>query len=159
MEQKIAKHLNWYYYGMMLLAVCAATLMYLFIVKAVVLPIAPLSTAGKVIQYIVIFDALITIPLGLYGFKRACNHLLKEVSAEHPTLTDEIYRKYQTYAAWRIVLVSNAMVLGIVAFYLLGCYQSMLWIAAIGAIGWYFTKPTARKIQIELTPQSNQETY
>ncbi|MGN1240363.1 MAG: hypothetical protein ACI4TV_05770 [Paludibacteraceae bacterium] len=159
MEHKIAKHLNWYYYGMMILAVVAATLMYLLIVKAVVYPIDPLSTAGKVIQYIIIFDALITIPLGLYGFKRACNYLLKEVSAEHPALTDEIYRKYRAYAAWRIVLVSNSMVFGIVAFYLLGCYQSMLWIAAIGAIGWYFTKPTARKIQIELTPQSNQENY
>ena len=111
------------------------------------------------IQYIIIFDALITIPLGLYGFKRACNRLLKEVSAEHPILTDEIYSKYQTYAAWRIVLVSNSMVLGIIAFYWLGCYQSMLWIAAIGAIGWYFTKPTARKVQIELTPQPNQESY
>ena len=159
MEQKIAKHLNWYYYGMMLLAVVAATLMYLLVVKAVVLPIDPLSTIGKIIQYVIIFDALITIPLGLYGFKRACNRMLKDLSPDNLALTEEHYRKYQTYAAWRIVLVSNAMVLGIVAFYLLGCYQSMLWIAAIGAIGWYFTKPTARKIQIELTPQSNQETY
>ena len=159
MEQQIAKHLNWYYYGMMILAVIAATIMYLLIVKAVVSPIDPLSMAGKVIQYIIIFDALITIPLGLYGFKRACNRLLKKVSAEHPILTDEIYSKYQTYAAWRIVLVSNSMVLGIIAFYCLGCYQSMLWIAAIGAIGWYFTKPTARKVQIELTPQPNQESY
>lgn len=159
MEQTIAKHLNWYYYGMMVLAVLAATLMYFLIMKALVIPIDWQSTTGQVIQYIVIFDLLITVPCGLYGFKKACNRLLKDVSPDNPVLTDEIYRKYQTYSAWRIVLVSNTMVVGIVAFYLLGCYQSMLWIAAIGAIGWYFTKPTARKIQIELTPQATQETY
>lgn len=156
MEEKIAKHLNVYYYGMMILAVVAATLMYLLIVRSVVMPIDPLTTAGKIIQYVVIFDALLTIPLGLYGFKRACERLLKGQSGENLTLTEEQYRRYQTYAAWRIVLVSNAMVLGIVAFYLLGCYQSMLWIAAIGAIGWYFTKPTARKVQIELTPKKGE---
>lgn len=156
MEEKIAKHLNVYYYGMMILAVVAATLMYLLIVRSVVMPIDPLTTAGKIIQYVVIFDALLTIPLGLYGFKRACERLLKGQSGENLTLTEEQYRRYQTYAAWRIVLVSHAMVLGIVAFYLLGCYQSMLWIAAIGAIGWYFTKPTARKVQIELTPKKGE---
>lgn len=156
MEEKIAKHLNVYYYGMMILAVVAATLMYLLIVRSVVMPIDPLTTAGKIIQYVVIFDALLTIPLGLYGFKRACERLLKGQSGENLTFTEEQYRRYQTYAAWRIVLVSNTMVLGIVAFYLLGCYQSMLWIAAIGAIGWYFTKPTARKVQIELTPKKGE---
>lgn len=160
MEQKIAKHLNWYYYGMMILAVVAATIMYLLIVKGIVLPIDPLSTVGKVTQYVVIFDALLTIPLGLYGFKRACSHLLQSLSPDTPTLTEEVYEKYQRYAIARILLVSNSMVLGIAAFYWLGCYQSMLWIAAIGAIGWYFTKPTARKVQLELMPpRDTEETY
>ena len=149
MEHKIAKHLNWYYYGMMLLAVLAATVLYFLIVKGLLTPVDPLSAAGKVLQYIVIFDALLTIPLGLYGFRKACDNLLK--TTQDGALTEAHYRRYQTYAAWRICLVSNSMVLGIAAFYLLGCYQSMLWIAAIGAIGWYFTKPTARKIQLELT--------
>lgn len=160
MEQKIAKHLNWYYYGMMILAVIAATIMYLLIMKGVVLPIDPLSTAGRVTQYVVIFDALLTIPLGLYGFKKACTRLLKSLSPKAPALTEEVYDKYQRYAIARILLVSNSMVLGIVAFYWLGCYQSMLWIAAIGAIGWYFTKPTARKVQLELMPpRDTEETY
>lgn len=157
---KIAKHLNVYYYGMMILAVIAATVMYLLIVKGIVLPIAPLSTTGKVIQYVVIFDALLTIPLGLYGFKKGCTRLLKSLSPETAALTEDIYGKYQSYAIARILLVSNSMVLGIVAFYWLGCYQSMLWIAAIGAIGWYFTKPTGRKVQLELTPpRDTEETY
>ena len=46
---------------------------------------------------------------------------------------------YVKAATSRIVTVSNAMVFGIAAYYLLGGYQSMLWVAAISAIGWYFT--------------------
>ncbi len=154
MEQKIARQLNWYYYGMMVLALIAMTTMYLLVSKGTIAVLDTMSTAGKVIQYIVIFDALLTIPLGLYGFKFLCDKIRNLQDEERKI------RLYHRYAAWRIVLVSNAMVLGIIAFYWLGCYKSMLWVAAIAAIGWYFTKPTARKIQIELTPrQDNEETY
>ncbi len=154
MEQKIAHQLNWYYYGMMVLALVAMVAMYLLVSKGTIAVIDTMSTAGKVIQYIVIFDALITIPLGLYGFKRICDKIR---SMENEELKFSLYRRY---AAIRIVMVSNAMLLGIIAFYWLGCYRSMLWVAAIAAISWYFTKPTARKIQIELTPkQDNEETY
>lgn len=154
MEQKIARQLNWYYYGMMMLALAAMVVMYLLVSKGMIAVIDTMSTAGKVIQYIVIFDALITIPLGLYGFKRICDNIR--------TMDDENrkFSLYRRYAAIRIVLVSNAMVFGIIAFYWLGCYRSMLWVSAIAAISWYFTKPTARKIQIELAPkQDNEETY
>lgn len=154
METKTAHRLNWFYYGMMVLALIAMVVMYLLVSRGAIQMIDTMSTAGKVIQYVVIFDALLTIPLGLYGFKYKCKQISK--------IEDE-YRKfvlYYRYAAMRIVLVSNAMVFGIIAFYWLGCYKSMLWVAAIAAIGWYFTKPTARKIQIELTPnKDNQETY
>jgi hypothetical protein len=34
----------------------------------------------------------------------------------------------------------------------MGAYRSMLWVAAIAAIGWYFTKPTEGKMQQELLP-------
>lgn len=154
MEQKIARQLNWYYYGMMVLALVAMVAMYLLVSKGTIAVIDTMSTAGKVIQYIVIFDALITIPLGLYGFKRVCDKIR---SMDNEELKFSLYRRY---AAIRIVMVSNAMLLGIIAFYWLGCYRSMLWVAAIAAISWYFTKPTARKIQIELAPkQDNEETY
>lgn len=154
MEQKIARQLNWYYYGMMVLALIAMTTMYLLVSKGTIAVVDTMSTAGKVIQYIVIFDALLTIPLGLYGFKFLCDKIRNLKDEERKI------RLYRRYAAWRIVLVSNAMVWGIMAFYWLGCYKSMLWVSAIAAIGWYFTKPTARKIQIELTPrQDNEETY
>lgn len=153
MEQKIARRLNWYYYGMMVLTLVVLTILYFLTMKGQMVYIDNMSTLGKTIQYVVILDALISIPLGLYGFKRVCYRLIQ--------LTDSArrYNLYRRYAAIRIVLVSNAMIPGILAYYLLGCYQSMLWVAAVAAIGWFFTKPTARKIQLELTPPSNQETY
>ena len=64
---------------------------------------------------------------------------------------------YKRAATWRIVLVSNAMIFGIAAFYLMGAYQSMLWIAAVSAIGWYFTKPSEAKLQAELQPKDPQQ--
>jgi Zn-dependent membrane protease YugP len=154
MESKIVKHLNWYYYAMLVLTLLAGTISYYLIIKEIIQPINPMTTIGQVIQYFVILDAIITIPLGLYGFKRICDKLR--------TLENEEikYKQYQKWAAWRIVLVSNAMIFAISAFYLLGAYQSMLWIAAISAIGWYFTKPTPGKMLQELRPKSeNEETY
>lgn len=154
MESKIVKHLNWYYYAMLVLTLLAGTISYYLIIKEIIQPINPMTTIGQVIQYFVILDAIITVPLGLYGFKRIC--------AKLRTLENEEikYKQYQKWAAWRIVLVSNAMIFAISAFYLLGAYQSMLWIAAISAIGWYFTKPTQGKMLQELRPKSeNEETY
>lgn len=154
MESKIVKHLNWYYYAMLVLTLLAGTISYYLIIKDIIQPINPMTTIGQVIQYFVILDAIITVPLGLYGFKRICDKLR--------TLENEEikYKQYQKWAAWRIVLVSNAMIFAISAFYLLGAYQSMLWIAAISAIGWYFTKPTPGKMLQELSPKSeNEETY
>ena len=72
----------------------------------------------------------------------------------------EKLRGYQKAAALRILLVGNTMVFAIAAFYLMGAYQSMLWVAAVSAIGWYFTKPSVRKMELELQPKDpNQETY
>ena len=153
MEQQLTKQLNWYYYGMMLLTILSGTLAYLFIYQWHVLdPIGTLTNVGQVIQYVVIADALFFIPMGLYGFKRRVDKIRR--------LEDETekYAQYKKEAIIRIILVSNTMVLGIFAFYLLGCYKSMLWVSAIAAIGRYFTKPTPRKIQLELLPP-DVETY
>ncbi|MCQ2325496.1 MAG: hypothetical protein MJZ58_04830, partial [Paludibacteraceae bacterium] len=106
----------------------------------------------QTVQYIVIADALFFIPMGLYGFKRRCDKIRR---IEDET---EKYAQYKKEAIIRIIVVSNVMVLGIFAYYWMGGYKSMLWVAAIGAIGWYFTKPTPRKIQLELLPP-DVETY
>ena len=154
MEKNIIKFLNLYYYGALILTLIAGTLAYFLIIKDIVLPIDPMSTLGQVLQYAVIFDALLTIPTGLYLCKRQCAKLAE--------LTDEEQKLvgYKKAATLRILLVSNTMIWGIAAFYLMGAYQSMLWITAVSAIGWYFTKPSERKMQLELQPQQpDQETY
>ena len=154
MEQKIIRTLNLYYYGIMALTLLAGTLAYFLIMKDYVQPIDSLSALGQAIQYIVIFDALVTIPLGLYLCKKQCTKL---------SMLDNDEEKLQGYkkaASLRILLVGNTMVFAIAAFYLMGAYQSMLWVAAVSAIGWYFTKPSERKMELELQPKDpNQEQY
>lgn len=154
MEKNIIKSLNLYYYGMLILTLLSGSLAYYLIMKDVVAHIEPMSTLGQVLQYIIIFDALLTIPAGLYLCKRRCTKLAQ--------LTDETAKLngYKKAATWRILLVSNTMIFGIAAFYLMGAYQSMLWITAVSAIGWYFTKPSVDKLQAELQPkQPDQENY
>ena len=154
MEQKIIRTLNVYYYGIMALTLLAGTLAYFLIMKDYVQPIDSLSTLGQAIQYVVIFDALVTIPLGLYLCKKQCTKLSTLDNEE------EKLQGYKKAASLRILLVSNTMVFAIAAFYLMGAYQSMLWVAAVSAIGWYFTKPSERKMEIEIQPKDpNQEQY
>lgn len=154
MEKKIIKKLNLYYYGMLILALLAGTLSYFLIMRDFMLPIDPMSKLGQVLQYVVIFDALLTIPAGLYWCKCQCGKLalLEDQAAQ--------LVGYSKAATLRILLVSNAMIWGISTFYLMGAYQSMLWIAAVSAIGWYFSKPSIAKMQTELQAQEEgQEKY
>ena len=154
MEKNIIKSLNLYYYGVLILTLISGTLAYFLIIKDIVQPIDPMSMLGQVLQYAVIFDALLTIPAGLYLCKRQCTKLAE--------LTDETSKLvgYKRAATLRILLVSNTMIFGIAVFYLMGAYQSMLWITAVSAIGWYFTKPSEGKLQAELQPKDpNQEQY
>ena len=154
MEQKIIRTLNVYYYGIMVLTLLAGTLAYFLIMKDYVQPIDSLSTLGQAIQYVVIFDALVTIPLGLYLCKKQCTKLSTLDNEE------EKLQGYKKAASLRILLVGNTMVFAIAAFYLMGAYQSMLWVAAVSAIGWYFTKPSERKMELELQPKDpTQEQY
>ena len=144
MEQ-VVKKLNWIYYGQMLIACLVWGAMEYAARQGLYEPLDTMSQLGKIVQYVVIFDALITIPLGLYLIK---------------WLKPQTEQKYFKCAAARILLVSNAMPIGIFAFYWMAGYQSMLWIAAISAIALYFSKPTIGKMDKEMTPDDpNQETY
>ena len=144
-ENQVLRALNWIYYIQMAVSLIVLTAMYYAFSKGLYEPLDRFSTLGQIVQYIVIFDALITIPAGLYMIKLFKPQTLK---------------KYFKIASIRIVLVSNAMPLGIFAFYWMGGYRSMLWVAAIAAIAWYFTKPTLGKLQQEMAPKDeNQETY
>lgn len=154
MEKKIIKSLNLYYYGVLILTLLSGTSAYFLIMKELVPAIDPMSTIGQVMQYAVIVDALLTIPAGLYLCKRKCTKLAELADEEQKLMG------YKRVATLRILLVSNTMILGIAAFYLMGGYQSMLWITAVSAIGWYFTKPSERKMELELQSKApDQETY
>ena len=143
--KQIVRKLSWLYYGQMAIALIVLTAMYYAYFKGLYEPLDRMSTTGQIVQYIVILDALITIPLGLY--------LVKFFKPQ----TEE---KYFKCAASRILLASNSMPLGIIAFYWMGGYQSMIWVAAIAAVAWYFSKPTVAKMEQEMTPNDdNQETY
>ena len=143
--EKTIKQLNWIYYSQMAISLIVLTAMYYAFSKGLYEPLDRMSQTGQIVQYIIIFDALITIPFGLY--------LVKLFKPQTP-------KKYLKCAGARILLVSNAMPLGIFAFYWMGGYKSMLWVAAIAAIAWYFSKPTLRKAELEMTPQDpNQESY
>lgn len=141
----VINKLNWIYYGQMVIALIVLTAMYYAFSKGLYEPLDRMSKLGQAVQYFIIIDALITIPLGLY--------LVKWFKPQ----TNERYFKI---AATRILLVSNAMPLGIAAYYWMGCYQSMLWVAAIAAVSWYFTKPLPGKMEKEMKPEDpNEETY
>lgn len=141
----VINKLNWIYYGQMVIALIVLTAMYYAFSKGQYEPLDRMSKLGQAVQYFIIIDALITIPLGLY--------LVKWFKPQ----TNERYFKI---AATRILLVSNAMPLGIAAYYWMGCYQSMLWVAAIAAVSWYFTKPLPGKMEKEMKPEEpGQETY
>ena len=143
--ENVVRKLNWIYYGQMVIALIVLSAMYYAFSKGLYEPWDRLSAKGQLIQYIIIFDALITIPLGLYLVK-----LFKPK-------TDKQYFKV---AASRILLASNTMPLGILAYYGFGCYQSMLWVAAIAAIAWSFSKPTIGKMEQEMKPEDpNMPTY
>ena len=144
MEQVVRK-LNWIYYSQMVITAIVYAAMYYAFMHQLYEPLNTLSQLGVTVQYIVIIDALVTIPLGLYLVK-----LFKPMTNE----------KYFKCAAARILLVSNTMPLGIIAFYWMGGYRSMLWVAAIAAIAWYFSKPTLGKMEQEMAPEDpNMPTY
>ena len=149
-KKTVLKRLNIIYYGMFFLLVILATTTYLLVTKGIIPILDPLSTGGKVIQYFVIFDVLATLPFGLWWHKRCCRGIAEVVDTELK------YKYYYKSAALRICLVSNTMLFAIPAYYILGAYMSMMWVAGISAIGWYFSKPTEKKMFMELHPDFDQ---
>jgi len=142
---EIVRKLNWIYYGQMVIALIVLTAMYYAFSKGLFEPLDRMSQLGQIVQYVIIFDALLTIPLGLYLVKY---------------FRPQTEKSYFKCAGARILLVSNSMPLGIFAFYWMGGYKSMLWVAAIAAIAWYFSKPTIGKMEQEMKPKDpDEETY
>ena len=143
--EKIVKKLNWFYYGVMVLTLVILTLFRYLYAHGMFTPVDPMSTLGMILQYAAIFGALVALPLGLYLIK---------------WLKPETEERYTDLATLRILMIGLIMPMGICFYYLLGGYNPMMWLAGIGAIGWYFTKPTVGKIEHEMKPRDpNEETY
>lgn len=114
----------------------------------------PNETAGMILQYGAIVYTLAAIPGALYWMKRSCAKIAKIEDEELK------YDTYYTYALKRMGFVALTMYFGLAAYMLLGAYNPMLWLAAIGAIAFVFTKPTSGKAEEELRPQDeNNPTY
>ena len=142
---EVVRKLNWYYYGVMVVTLIAVSVLYYLRVKGMIEPLDKMSQAGIIVQYVIIFDALISIPLGLYLIKWRKPKTLEQ---------------YTKLATARILLVSNAMPLGIIAYFWMNAHMPMFWVAAVAAIGWFFTKPTLAKVDKEMNPDDpNIPTY
>lgn len=142
----LIKRLNTLYYTFFVLYIAAIGL-FGYALKGKWL-IDPMSTGGQIIQYVVIIYLLASVPGALYGFKQ----LMKRVSKiTDPAQQERIYGRY---AALRMTLIALGALLAIPAFYVLGCYQSMLWCAAIAIVAQYFCKPTERKVYLEMNDLS-----
>lgn len=113
----------------------------------------PNERVGLIIQYGVIIYTLASIPGALYWFKRSCAKIAK-IEDE-----DLKYDTYFSYATLRMSVIASAMVLDLAAYMLLGAYTSMIWLTAIAAIAFVFTKPSAAKAEEELRVQDEDLKY
>ena len=144
-EQKVIRELNWYYYGIMVFTLVILALMYYLTSRPDFEPMDKMSQVGIIMQYAAIFLTLVSIPLGLYLIKWRKPQTLA---------------RYKELATARILLCGLPMSMNIALFYLFGGYRSMMWIAAISAVAWYFSKPTLGKLEEEMTPDDpNIPTY
>ena len=144
MEKKVNRILNGFYYGFYALAVAAALLMWYLVTQCNLQTHNHLSTIGQAVQYVVIVYVIASVSGALFLFNKVLGKLKQ--------LTDNSLklRKYMQWAVIRIVLIGTGIILGIVAFYWLEGYKSMIWCAAVSTIGLYFCKPTLRRIELEL---------
>lgn len=113
----------------------------------------PNSTTGMCIQYGAILYTLAAIPGALFWFKRKCMVIAKiEDEAER-------YDKYYAYAFLRIGIIAVSMPLSLFGYMALGAYKPMLWLAAIAAIAFVFTKPSVARTEEELRPKDDDLNY
>ncbi len=145
MEEKIIRTLNWYYYGVMVVSLIVLSVMYYLLMHQMYTPIDPMSELGTILQTVAIAATLLGIVVGLYLIKWR---------------KPETLEQYKDLAIGRILTVGGTMPMSLCFFYLLGGYRPLMWIAAMAAVAWYFTKPTLGKMEEEMKPKDpNEETY
>lgn len=148
---KIRRQINIVYYSLYVMYILLVVIFgYLLKSSENMLVIDPLSRQGQIISYVVIMYVLASVPGALWLFKRA----MKKVSV----MTDEEKeKKYIEFAIERVGAIGLGAVMAIVAFYLLGSYQPMLWCAGIAIVAQFFCKPSNRKIYLEMNNKSEED--
>ena len=140
------KQLTILYYAFMVLAVAVLGIGYYLINKQIFIPFNPLENTAVILQYCVLFAVLAGVPFALWYPKYICK---KRLAAMEDKAEQE--QAYIKVARLRIVIVGLCLVLSSCAYILMGCYKSMIWLTAITAVAWYFTKPTEGKMNLELS--------
>ena len=145
MEKKVNIVLNCVYYGFYALIAATALLMWYLVQKQqTIAVVSPLDKAGMAIQYVVILYVIISVAGGLFLF----NKIMKKKKAMQDN--DAKLLAYRNWGIARICVLGLGAVMGLIAFYWMGGYTSMIWCAAISTLGLYFCKPTLRKMELEL---------
>lgn len=129
------------YYLVYLAAIVAATAG-LAIMKAG-FTIDSTTDLGIAINSVLIIFIIGSVPLSLWVFNNKLKNWIK-LPTEHEKL-----QKYQKAALIRLMILGAGLVLGVVFYYVL-TLQSMIFSAAIAAVGVFFCKPSEKKIRTEL---------
>lgn len=111
----------------------------------------PLTQPGQSIAYVVILYVIASIPGALWWFKKQMKSV-SQIEDEEAKQT-----RYTYCAITRVGMIGLGAVLAIVAFYLLGTYQPMLWCAGIAILAQFFCKPTDRKIYLEINNKNEED--
>lgn len=111
----------------------------------------PLTQPGQSIAYVVILYVLVSIPAVLWWFKKQ----MKAVSQ----IQDETAKRqrYVSCAIIRVSVIGIGGALAIMAFYILGAYQPMMWCAGIAILAQFFCKPSDRKIYLEINDKHEED--
>ena len=149
---KIRKTLNVVYYeGYVLDLLAVVVLGYLYKPAEHGFLYDAYSQFGKVCSSGVIMMMLVSIPGALWWFKRQ----MKKVSQ----MEDEEAKKarYVQCSTIRVATICSSGFLAIIAFYVLGNYQPMLWCAGIAILAQFFCKPSDRKIYLEMNNKNEED--
>ena len=148
----IRKQINIVYYALYVMYVLLVVI-FGFLLKDSpnMLQFDPLIQPGQSIAYVVILYVIASIPGALWWFKKQ----MKKVSQ----MEDEAAKqaKYLSCAVVRVAVIGLGAVMAIVAFYLLGTYQPMLWCAGIAVLAQFFCKPSDRKIYLEMNDKNEED--
>ena len=148
----IRKQINIVYYALYVMYVLLVVI-FGFLLKDSpnMLQFDPLIQPGQSIAYVVILYVIASIPGALWWFKKQ----MKKVSK----MEDEAAKqaKYLSCAVVRVAVIGLGAVMAIVAFYLLGTYQPMLWCAGIAVLAQFFCKPSDRKIYLEMNDKNEED--